>query len=98
MKRLFWLILSLALLTVFVAQSYYNYECNLFGTQAADLTVQGVVCLYDLNGIRKYVTLDELHEREAKKKLFEDCIKRNPKEEIKCDPNFIPAGPGFLNG
>src|SRR5687767_9254673 len=93
MRNLFWLILALALLTVFVAQSYFNYECNLMGTQAADLTVQGVMCWHELDGYRKYRSLEFYREMEIKKQKFEQCMRMHPDNPLRCDPNYIPAGP-----
>lgn len=93
MRKVFWFTLALGLLVAFVAQSHYNYECNLMGAQAADITVRGVMCWYELGGYRNFVSLEKLQAREESRRETEECLKRNPEAKVKCDPRYRPPEP-----
>jgi hypothetical protein len=100
MRKVFWFTLALGLLVAFVAQSHYNYECNLMGAQAAELTVRGVMCWYELDGVRRYVSLNELRVMKEKRLEYQECVDKHPDEKYKCEPNYRDPEPtpNILNG
>lgn len=98
MKKLFWLLLATSLLALFVAQSHYNHRCMVLGAQAANITVDGVMCWYDLNGFRKFATLQDLQSAHDEKIRMQACAKENPENLVVCQPGYNPPIPEFQIG
>ncbi len=92
-RILFWLVLAIGLLVALCMQSYFDYECKFLGAQAANLSVRGVMCSYELNGYTKFISLEELQGRHDEKLKLEECIKQNPDNTAVCDPRYIPPVP-----
>lgn len=89
MKKYILIVLA-SILAAVVLQSHYEYQCKVNGAGWATVTVDGVLCGYNLNGMEKNIRLTDLLERVEKMRIFNECVKNNTGAEYKCSPQYIP--------